>query len=328
MLNVALIGAGRIGQIRADVIKRSSHARLVAVNDIDYGLAAGVEPGGLASTMEAILYGKHIDAVVIATPTKFHSEIAIRALEASKHVLCEKPMGRNVTEARAMYFAAEAADRVLWAGFNYREMAHVRFAKDFVDRGLLGKLHFFQCRFGHGGRPHYKEEWCTQKELSGGGVLIEQGIHIMDLVRHLFGEPYQVVAQTDCLFHDFKDTEDNAFCLLNTNRGLVQIHVSWTRWENIFEIEIFGSKGFLRLEGRDGHYGPQKVIFGERQTDHSRPHEQKFDFPIKPDSWTLDWKAFELAIKTNTTNMYSGIRAQELVAAAYSSAKSNAWVNL
>jgi predicted dehydrogenase len=95
-----------------------------------------------------------------------------------------------------MFEVARASGRVLKTGFNYRHMAHVRKAKELLEAGLLGSLHFLRSRYGHGGRPGYENEWCTDAELSGGGVLLEQGIHIFDLVRHLLGEPAQLLART------------------------------------------------------------------------------------------------------------------------------------
>jgi predicted dehydrogenase len=333
VLSVAIIGAGRIGQIRAGVIRRSERDRLVAVADIDQArgekLAAGTS-AQLYSDWTQMVRRDDVDAVVVCTPTKFHVDVAIAALKAGKHVLCEKPLGRTVDEARRMFELARASGRVLKTGFNYRHMAHVRKAKELLEAGVLGSLHFLRCRYGHGGRPGYESEWCTDAELSGGGVLLEQGIHIFDLVRHLLGEPTQLLAQTQRFYWDFPVVEDNGFCILETAAGQVaQIHVSWTQWVNLFELEVFGSAGYLRLEGRDGHYGPQRLIFGKRKPDHSRPAEEQFEFVAPDDSWNREWQEFHAAIEGAREPMASasdGLRAQQLIEAAYQSASRRSWV--
>lgn len=335
LLRVAIIGAGRVGQIRAGVIRRAGGTVLAAVADTDRTRAEKLADGAAAEATtdwECIVSRSDIDAVVICTPTKSHSTIAIAALQSSKHVLCEKPLGRNVNEARSMFDAAHASGCLLKTGFNYRHMPHVRKAKELLDAGLLGFLHLLRCRYGHGGRPGYEKEWCTDAELSGGGVLLEQGIHIFDLVRRLLGEPSEILAETQRFFWPFPAVEDNAFCLLRTSSGqIAQIHVSWTQWVNLFELEVFGSDGYLRLEGRDGHYGPPRLTWGKRMPDHGRPAEQSFQFDEAVDSWGLEWREFQSAIeeaREPTGNASDGLRAQRLIDAAYQSASQHSWISI
>jgi predicted dehydrogenase len=333
VLSVAIIGAGRVGQIRAGVVSRSDRATLTAAVDIDRVRAEKLADGTSAevsSDWKSIIARNDVDAIVVSTPTKFHADITIAALEAGKHVLCEKPLGRSTDEARKMFDAARASNCVLKTGFNYRHMGHVRKAKELLDGEALGPLYFLRCRYGHGGRPGYETEWCTDADLSGGGVLLEQGIHIFDLVRHFLGEPSQIMAQTQCFYWDFPAVEDNGFCMIQTTDGQVaQIHVSWTQWVNIFELEVFGRDGYLRLEGRDGHYGPQRLTWGKRRPDHGRPAEELFEFVTSDDSWVRDWNEFQLAIeegKEPTGSARDGLRAQQLIEAAYHSASLQSWV--
>lgn len=332
MLSVAIVGAGRVGGIRAGVIRSTEHSRLVAVVDTDQARAEKIAEDTrvhVSSDWMSVVTRSDVDAVVVCTPTKYHAEVAIGALQAGKHVLCEKPLGRNVDEARRMFDAARASGCILKTGFNYRHMSHVTKAKELLEAGALGDLYFLRCRYGHGGRPGYEKEWCTDGELSGGGVLLEQGIHIFDLVRHLLGEPSQVFAQTRCFYWDFPLVEDNGFCMLQTPNGqLAQVHVSWTQWVNLFELEVFGHDGYLRLEGRDGHYGPQRVIWGKRKPDHGRPLEEIFEFLDPDDSWDREWREFHAAIdeaREPTGSAGDGLRAQQLIEAAYQSASRQSW---
>jgi predicted dehydrogenase len=280
----------------------------------------------------AAIQSSDIDLVVVSTPTKFHIEPTILALKAGKHVLCEKPLARSAAEAAEACELAERRRLVLKTGFNYRYMAHVRKSKELIDAKLLGPLYFLRCRYGHGGRPGYEKYWCTDRDLSGGGVLLEQGIHILDLVRHLLGEPTQVLAQTSRHFWNFPEVEDNCFLLLKVANSMsAQIHVSWTQWVNIFSLEIFGRDGYLHLTGRDGHYGPQKLVWGKRQTSHGRPDEQVFEFPLPDDSWAREWEDFIDAVQTGRKPMgdtTDSMKTLELVEAAYQSSTQQRWIEV
>ncbi len=325
MINVALVGAGRVGTIRADRIRLSAISRLVGVYDSDTNRAEKLGP---VLTLEQILQREDIAAVVVSVPTKDHATITNAALRAGKHVLCEKPLGMNPTEAADTIRIARENNRVLHVGFDYRHMAHVKFAKQMIGEGAIGEPIFFRCRYGHGGRVGYEKEWCTQREM-GGGALIEQGIHILDLVRHLFGEPTRVMCQNACYFHKLKNTEDNTFLLLGTDVGFAQIHISWTQWKNLFEVEIFGTDGYIRFEGRGGYYGPLKLTLAHRRKDHGAPLETVYDFFELGDSWAGDWQEFEREMQgEKTTGVDNALRAQILVNAAYRSAETNSWVDV
>ncbi len=334
MLSVAIVGAGGMGRIRAKSILESKQGNVVWVADVDVRraqeLAAFSHALPIANWREAISDPK-VECVVVSTPTKFHAEIATEALQRGKHVLCEKPLARNVEEARVVVEAAKRTNRVLKTGFNYRHMAHVRKAQELLKSGAIGSPYFLRCRYGHGGRPHYEDHWCTDADLSGGGVLQEQGIHIVDLIRVFLGEPVKVMAEMQRYFWPFRQTEDNCFCLFETaNRQLAQLHISWTQWKNIMEIEIFGPDGYLLLEGRDGHYGPQRLTFGKRQLTHGKPVEEAFTFEHSESSWDREWHDFARMVSNETerrSTALQGLQTQELVDAAYRSAAEHAWVS-
>lgn len=333
MLSVAIVGAGGIGRIRARAISDSNLGRVSTVADIDSGHAAQLakEFSATATTnwKDAISH-PGVDAVIVSTPTKFHAEIALAALRAGKHVLCEKPLARKVDECQAMVQAARQSGRILKTGFNYRQMGHIRKAKQLLEAGAIGTIYFMRCRYGHGGRPGYEQHWCTDADLSGGGVLQEQGIHMVDLVRVLLGEPQRVSAETQRYFWPFPEVEDNCFCLFETPSGqIAQIHASWTQWINILEIEIFGHDGYLRVEGRDGHYGPQRLTWGKRRENHGRPLKETFEFEETETSWDREWREFvALTQDGDCTSQVAreGLRTQQLVEAAYLSSKKHAWV--
>lgn len=334
MKKVALIGAGNVGRIRANLIRSTPNCRLRIVADVEDAPALQVaKSAGAEATTDwlAATSAPDVDLVVICTPTKFHAQAARNALQHGKHVLCEKPLARSVSEAQELVEIAEQSGLVLKTGFNYRYMGHIQKAKELIDSGVLGPLYFARCRYGHGGRPGYEKSWCTDLELSGGGVLLEQGIHILDLVRFLLGEPARVMGLTTRFFWDFPAVEDNCFLLLETESCQVaQLHVSWTQWINVFSLEVFGQNGYLFLTGRDGHYGPQRLVWGRRQQNHSRPTEEQFDFPAD-ESWKKDWDDFLNAVHNHREPMgglVDGLQSLRLVEAAYQSAEKREWVNV
>ena len=332
MIRTAIIGAGRIGLIRARSIEETKLGTLVAVADVRADFAAQLAApynASVFSDWQRVIELPEIDAVVVATPTILHAEIASAALAAGKHVLCEKPLARNVAEATAIVASARASGKVLKTGFNYRHLPHIRKAKELIMAGELGKLSFMRCHFGHGGRPGFEKEWHADPRLSGGGVLQEQGIHIMDLIRHLLGEPVRALGVRSRLYWPLSEVEDNCFCLFETeDGGIAQIHVSWTQWINTFNMEIFGQDGYLKLLGRDGHYGPPSITWARRSADHSRPSEEKIVYDSGED-WKHEWTEFVTAIQEQREPLGSGIdglRAQQLIAAAYESAATGRWI--
>ncbi len=335
MLSTAIIGAGGIGRIRARSISSSGLGQIAVIADVDPAhareLAEEVSAAYTENWREAICR-PDVDVVVVSTPTKFHAEIAVAALQEGKHVLCEKPLARTTEEGEEIVEAARSAQRVLKTGFNYRQMAHTRKARELIEVQAIGPVYFLRCRYGHGGRPGYEQHWCTDADLSGGGVLQEQGIHIVDLIRVFLGEPSRVLAETHRYFWAFPEVEDNCFCLFETPAGqLAQLHVSWTQWVNVLDIEIFGRDGYLRLEGRGGYYGPMRLTWGKRQPSHGRPVEEVFTFASTDDSWSREWQEFVGLLRDGKCAIAAaeeGLRTQQLVDAAYQSAKQKSWVKI
>lgn len=327
---IAIIGAGRIGTIRRDAIQRAGNAVVRVIADMDLQRAAeavqNTEAEASGDWQETVTR-KDVDIVIVSTYPKSHPEIVIAALRAGKHVLCEKPLGRTAAEAQQMIDVAIETGLFLKPGLNYRYMAHVRKAKEILDSGILGPVYFMRSRFGNGGGPPgFEKVWRSVKDLTGPGLFLEQGIHIFDLFRHFIGEPDTVTAEVRRCFWNFDDdAPDNGFCTLTTASGqLASFHVSWTQWISIFEVELFGRDGYMRLEGREKYYGPQRLILGTRKPDHSRPDEKVFEFGPVDHSWDLEWQHFLDIIKTgsrNTSLMLDGLYAQQMVEAAYQSAE-------
>lgn len=328
------MGAGLQARRRGPVLLQSPETELVVVSaahlETARRLAArfGCEA---AEGWEPVVARDDLDAVIVATPPHLHAAISIGALKRGMHVLCEKPLARTLDEARAMVAEAEAAGRVLKCGFNHRHHPAVQQARKWFDEGRIGEPVFIRARYGIGGRPGYEQEWRADPEIVGGGQLMEQGIHAVDLARWFLGEFSQVTAFAETRFWNIGPLEDNAFALYRTRAGAVaSIHSSLTQWKNLFSFELYGSDGYIAVEGLGGGYGTEKAIFGRR--DFAAPFaEEVVEFRGEDRSWQEEWKEFASAVGERREPLgtaQDGLEAMRLVFAAYESARTGRAVNL
>jgi predicted dehydrogenase len=185
--------------------------------------------------------------------------------------------------------------------------------------------------YGHGGRPGYDKEWRASRDLSGGGELLDQGVHVIDLFRCFLGEFNEVFGRVATFFWDM-EVEDNAFALFKTDRGQVAtMHTSWTQWKNKFLLELIGEKGYLVVDGLGGSYGTERLVFGKRKVNGGVPDEEIVEFPGPDISWREEMKEFASAITENREPIgsgYDGLMANRLVGAVYESAHRNVPVRL
>ncbi len=240
-----------------------------------------------------------IDAVVVCTVNKFLAPITVGALEANKHVLCEKPLGRNAEEAARMVAASRKHGRILKVGFTLRFHPALREAHRLCERGEIGPLFFVRAVYGHGGRPGYAQEWRGDQELAGGGELLDQGIHLIDLARWFLGDFEEAVGLTARWFWEIDPLEDNAFMLLRNRGGRVaSLHASWTEWRNRFTLAVVGRDGFAQVDGIGGSYGDETLTVGIRAPQSGPPAERRIVFEGPDRSWEDDWTDFLEAVAT------------------------------
>jgi predicted dehydrogenase len=332
-LGIGIAGAGRIGTRRAEVLMRVGNARVVAVFDRDPQRAqefARLFGARVCADAPALVESRDVEAVIVATPHQWLAPISIAALESRKHVLCEKPLARTAEEGLAVVAAAARAGCTLKTGFNHRFHPAIAEARRLALSGRIGRLLLLRCRYGHGGRTGYEHEWRADPASSGGGELMDQGIHALDLFRWFAGEFSEVTATLARSFWP-AEVEDNAFCLLRSKTGAVaSLHASWTQWKNLFSLEVFGDRGYLQMEGLGGSYGPERLIIGERCST-GAPVEQQVEFSGEDTSWAAEWADFVAAIRDQRPpegNGWDGWEALRLVGAAYDSARTGAMVRL
>ena len=289
IFGVGIIGCGLIGQKRAKALGRDG--RLIACADIDVSRAESLAKGTNAKVFcdwRDLVCQLDVDVVIVATLHDSLAEITRTAIEAGKHVLVEKPAAKTAAELGPVMAAAEKHGVKVHVGFNHRYHRSLRKAKDIVDSGVLGELMFIRARYGHGGRIGYDKEWRSKPKLSGGGELIDQGPHLIDLSRWFLGDFSEVQGFAHTYFWDMP-VDDNGFMLLKTAKKQVAfLHVSCTEWKNLFSMEIYGKDGKLDLSGLGGSYGVEKLTWFKMLPEMGPPETTSWEYPMADDSWAVE----------------------------------------
>lgn len=292
MIHFALIGLGGMGSRWAGVI--SKYASLDAV--VDPAIAR-------SPSFNDVLNDKYIDAVLIATPHKYLASLTSSALKAGKHVLCEKPGAIKSSQIKKNIALAKKMGLVYKIGYNYRFHDGFIKARKLYQKGVIGKPLFIRARHGFGGRVGYEKEWRIDKKIGGGGHLHDQGVHLIDMAKSFIGKIDKVRGfRADTLWGS--GTEDNAFVLLKgKNNVIASIHSSLTQWKRLHTFEIYGTKGYLVVEGLGMRYGePEKLILGKRTANPDRVKERVIKCnPIADNSLILELKEFISAIRRGTS---------------------------
>ena len=294
-MNYAIVGCGLIGRKRLASLPKGS--RLVVACDLQRSraedLARGV-PGARATAdfMEAVA-AADVEVVIVATLNGSLADVAGAAIRAGKHVLVEKPAARNVTEARQLVDLEAAHGVMVRVGYNHRYHPALQKARALIDEGIAGELMFMRGRYGHGGRVGYDREWRADPALSGGGELIDQGVHLIDLARWFFGELPQVEGHAVTSFWDMP-VDDNAFMNLRTADGRTAwLHVSCSEWKNLFSLEIYGRGAKLEISGLGGSYGIERLTLFKMLPEMGPPETTIWEYPRGDQSWRVEMEIFE-----------------------------------
>jgi predicted dehydrogenase len=259
VLRLGLAGAGVAGQLRAGAARRVPAVAVVAVADPDgaraerAARAAGGRGVHRGDDWKALVDRPDVDAVVVSTPTPLHEEIALAALHAGKHVLCEKPLAPTSAACRRLAEAARDAGRTLAVGFNHRYLPPFRFLAQALEAGAVGRLTHVRARAAHGGLANFRAEWMYRGALAGGGATMDIGLHMTDLVRVVAGEIAEVHGLVSDRVWRVEGSEDDAVAVMRSAAGAtVAYHASWTEWRGYtFRLEAYGDRGIVRAQ-----YGP------------------------------------------------------------------------
>jgi predicted dehydrogenase len=206
-------------------------------------------------------------------------------------------------------------------GFNHRYHRAFQQARRLVDSGALGELLFLRARYGHGGRLGLAREWRAQPQRSGGGELIDQGVHLIDLARWFLGEFVEVAGFTHTYFWDMP-VEDNGFMLLKTAaRQVAFMHASCTEWKNTFSWELYGRDGKLQVDGLGGSYGVERLTWYRMLPAMGPPETTIWEYPMPDDSWAMEMAEFIEDIRQHrepAVGLRDAIAALDVVGRIYS----------
>jgi 1,5-anhydro-D-fructose reductase (1,5-anhydro-D-mannitol-forming) len=246
-LKIGIIGYGKMGQIRHKAINEIGNGELVAISENSINIELLSIPN---VSHDAIFNNKDIDAVIICTPNFLNKDLTIKALKGGKHVFCEKPPAFTGQDVREIKKVEEESGKKLMYGFNHRHHDSVIRMKSIVDSGEFGKILWMRGRYGKSVTEDYFHNWRAKKDLAGGGILIDQGIHMLDLFLHLGGDFDRVKAEVSNLYWNL-EVEDNAFVILkNTKTGMdASLHSTMTQWRHLFSLEVFMEGGYMVLNG-------------------------------------------------------------------------------
>jgi predicted dehydrogenase len=292
-LGVAIVGCGLIGQKRA---KSLAGARLVACADIAQERAerlAATVPGCKALTSwEDAVNDPAVSIVIIATLHDTLAEIAHGVVAGGKHVLIEKPGARHAGELVGIAERAALSGSLVRVGFNHRYHRALQKARQLVNSGAVGPLMFLRARYGHGGRIGYDREWRSDPAKSGGGELIDQGPHLIDLARWFLGDFTEINGFAATYFWDMP-VDDNGFLLLKTaSKQVAFLHASCTEWKNTFSFEIYGRDGKLDINGLGGSYGTERLTYYRMLPEMGPPETTSWEYPMADNSWDLEFAEF------------------------------------
>ena len=290
---IGIIGCGLIGRKRANAL---GGRRLAACADLDRSLAAALAASAsdclATDDWREVVNHDDVAAVIIATPHHMLAEICAGAIDAGCHVLVEKPAARNADELRPLLRLAEEKKVLVRVGFNHRYHRAVQKMREIIDSGALGSLMFLRARYGHGGRVGYDREWRAQPSLSGGGELIDQGVHLIDLARWCLGDFVSIEGIAQTCYWDMP-VDDNAFLMLRTAKEQTAfLHASCTEWKNTFSWELSGKNGKVQIDGLGGSYGVERLTWYRMLPQMGPPETTAWEFPMADNSWEVEMNEF------------------------------------
>jgi predicted dehydrogenase len=254
-MKIGVIGAGTIGRLRIQSVRANPSTALAAVFDVSAPVAEGAVSGtnARACTDLATFLDVDMDAAIVSTPPHLHEEACVASLERGRHVLCEKPLSNTVVAGRRIVDAALKAGKMLAVGFNMRYYPCVKFVKETIVQGCIGELDHVRVFGGHDGLSNFRADWQYRAPESGGGAMMDVGIHMSDLARYLLGEVTSVYGVMSESVWKVPGSEDNAVAVLRSADGIpATYHATWDEWKGYkIYIEAYGTHGMVR-----GSYAP------------------------------------------------------------------------
>lgn len=325
-LNFAIIGFGKMGSIRYDTLSRMPGCTVRRICEPDKGR---LFPEGVtvSADIKEILKDSTIDAIVVSTPNHVLKDSVVLGLQHGKHVFCEKPPGRNLAELAEMSAAEEKGRGLkLMFGFNHRHHESMIYTKRLIDSGEYGNILWLRGRYGKSVDHGFFSNWRSKREFAGGGIFLDQGIHMLDLFLMFCGDFQEVKSYVSNLYWKL-GIEDNVFAMFRNNKGQVaSLHSTMTQWRHLFSLEIFLGKGYMTINGlktSSNTYGDEILSVAKNRSlppEASWTDEEKVTFHVDS-SWRREMEIFKDCIVTGrpvpTGNTRDALKLMKLVEMVY-----------
>jgi predicted dehydrogenase len=321
-IGLGIIGCGLIGNKRAEALNES--VELISCFDLDLDKSkvfAKKFNCQNVSSFEQIIEDPKIDVVLVSTRHDSLVDIAAKVLSGHKHVFIEKPGALNEVEFNKLVLVKKKHPNAkIHIGYNHRHHPSIIKSLELYKTGQIGKILFLRSRYGHGGRLGYEKEWRSDKSISGGGELIDQGSHLLDLTMAFLGEVNLEYAATPTYFWEMP-VEDNAFLVVKNKLGAIGfLHASCTEWKNMFSLEIYGESGKLDISGFGGSYGMERLTFYKMLPEMGIPKSETWEFTGRDESWRIEFNMFIDDVingTSNSNNVESSQKVLNLISDAY-----------
>ena len=267
-MKYGIIGYGGMGKIRHTAMRaigQNTASKIYELNPVDEFRDLQTED------YKEIINDPELDAVIICTPNFLNKQLTIEALQAGKHVFCEKPPAFNGAEVEEIIKVEEQSNRVLMYGFNHRHHGGSLKIREAIESGEYGRVLWMRGRYGKSVDENYFNNWRAKKELAGGGILLDQGIHMLDLFLQIGGDFDEMHAFVSNLYWNLPGIEDNVFAIFrNSQSGMcASLHSTMTQWRHLFSFEVFLERGYMVLNGLktpSGTYGAEELSIARNRT--------------------------------------------------------------
>jgi predicted dehydrogenase len=256
------------------------------------------------------------DVVIVAVTHDQLAALSEAALSSGSHVLVEKPAGIGTRQVEHLAEVADNTGKLVKVGFNHRFHPAIARVAEEVLSGRHGELMHLRGRYGHGGRVGYDREWRAKLRRSGGGELVDQGMHMLDLIHWLAGP---LPLHSALMRTHFWDTEvdDNAALILgradDRSSPWAMLHVSWTEWKNTFSLEVYCRTAKLQVDGLVGSYGNQRLRVYRMSGELGPPEVDESEFSANDLSWSAEWEHFATAISSAAGHPSASYRLPKLL---------------
>lgn len=307
-MKYGIIGYGKMGIIRHHAMRAVGAGvarKIFEINPVDEFHDLMVDD------YKKIIDDPEIDAVIICTPNFLNKKLTIEALQAGKHVFCEKPPAFNGSEVEEIIEVEKKSGRTLMYGFNHRYHGGSLKLREAVASGEYGRVLWMRGRYGKSVDENYFNTWRADPKLAGGGILLDQGIHMLDLFMQVGGDFDEVHAFVSNLYWNLPGIEDNVFAQFrNSQTGLVaSLHSTMTQWRHLFSFEVFLERGYLVLNGLktpSGTYGAEELTIARNRSkapaatwEDEEIHRYDVD-----ESWEREMQSFLTAVQSGNPDEF------------------------